>query len=278
MTLANLQARLTGRAHHFSPFFVLGDPSAKLSVELARVAVAAGASMLELGIPYRDPCADGPAIQRACTRAFEGGSTTDAAMVTVRAIAQACPGVPLNMLVYGNLVHARGLMTFCRELADAGASSLLVPDIPLGEDAGLVAACASAELGLVRLVGPRTGPDRLKASAVGATLLYAAGVQGVTGMPQAARGERAGLLDRMAKTVQLPVCAGFGISSPIDVAHAHAHGAAIAVVGSHLAEVIASNLANGEAAVLAAVSAAVQQLSVPATAALPSSSPSTTGT
>ncbi|MCA8949627.1 MAG: tryptophan synthase subunit alpha [Planctomycetes bacterium] len=266
MTRADLEAAFAHHRRHFSPFFVLGDPTPELSVELARAAVAAGATMLELGIPYRDPCADGPAIQRACARAFAAGSTTERALATLAAIDAACPGVPKNLLVYGNLAHARGLSRFCRELAAAGASSLLVPDIPLGEDAALLAACAAADLGHVRLVGPRSNAERIAASAAGCALLYVAGVQGVTGTPQTLRSERAALLARVAAAAPgVPLCAGFGIGSRADVEHALAGGAAIAVVGSRLAEVIAEHAPTAAAgsdprALTAAVAAAVRAL------------------
>lgn len=273
MTLADLRARLAERRHHFSPFFVLGDPTCELSVELARASVAAGASMLELGIPYRDPCADGPAIQRACARAFAAGITTARAVATVAEIHAACPGAPLNMLVYGNLAHARGLRPFCAELARAGASSLLVPDMPLGEDAALGAACDDADLGFVRLVGPRTPADRLAASARGAVMLYVAGVQGVTGTPQSVRAERGALLARAAAAAAVPLCAGFGIGSAADVRHAFDSGASIAVVGSRLADIIDGCAAGeGDGDPVAAVAAAVRELSIPAV-----STSSTTG-
>lgn len=279
MSRANLQARLAERQHgratrHLSPFFVLGDPTLELSVELARAAVAAGASMLELGIPYRDPCADGPAVQRACNRAFAAGSSTDRAIAAVAQIARHCPGVPLNLLVYANLAHARGFRAFAGQLADAGASSLLVPDMPLGEDAALRAACDAVDLGLVRLVGPRTSPRRLTASGDGCVLLYVAGVQGVTGATSSRRSERADLLRRAAANTGLPLCSGFGISTAADVAHAFDDGASIAVVGSKFADLIGAALPRGAAAVIDAVTAAVRELSATTT---PRSS-STSGT
>ncbi|MCR9247197.1 MAG: tryptophan synthase subunit alpha [bacterium] len=263
MTVAALRARFAEAAGRgcFSPFFVLGDPTAEETVALARASVAAGASMLELGIPYRDPCADGSAIQRACQRAFAAGSTTDRALETLAAIARDCPGVPLNLLVYGNLVHARGVDEFCREAAAAGASSLLVPDLPLGEDAALVAAAERHAIGLVRLVGPRTATARVQASASGCVMLYVAGVQGVTGAPVAE--ERGRLLARVATATagSVPLCAGFGLSSRRDVEDAFAHGAAVAVVGSHLAELIARCHAADESPV-GPVAAAVRELAV----------------
>lgn len=262
MTLACLQQALASRARHFSPFLVLGDPEPTLSVEIARAAVAAGATMLELGIAYRDPCADGPAVQRACARALRSGTTVDCALRTLAAIAAACPGVPLNLLAYGNLVHARGLGAFCTATAAAGASSLLVPDLPLGEDVPLRSACSAAGLGFVRLVGPRTTPQRLRASSDGAAMLYAAGVQGVTGTFGRARDERAQLLEA-ARATGRPLCTGFGIGSAADVEHAFAHGANVAIVGSQIADVVARSLPHGPGAIVDAVASAVRTLAAP---------------
>ncbi len=263
MTLADLQARLAARARHFSPFFVLGDPDGELSVELARDAVEAGASMLELGIPYRDPCADGPAVQRACARALAAGSTTDRALRTLARIRAACPGVPQNLLVYGNLVHARGVDAFCRAVVDVGASSLLVPDVPLGEDEPLRAACAAASLGFVRLVGPRTVTSRLQASSDGTVMLYIAGVQGVTGTPGRAQTERAALLAR-ASVCKRALCTGFGITTAADVATAFAAGASVVVAGSRLADVIEGAVARDRQTVRRAVAAEIRHLAASA--------------
>lgn len=271
MTLALLQQRLAAAPRHLSPFLVLGDPSPALSVDLARAAVGAGASMLELGIAYGDPCADGPAIQRACARSLAAGSTTERAFATVAAIARACPDTPLNLLVYGNLVHARGVAGFCGAAAAAGASSLLVPDVPLGEDRALQSACTRAGLGHVRLVGPRTDDARLRRSADGCVMLYTALVQGVTGVQR--RVASAALLARARAATAVPLCAGFGLGSATDVGEAFADGAAVAVVGSHLADVIAAHVDRGSAALVSSFADAVRGLA--AAAGQPSTSTST---
>ncbi len=156
MSLAKLRAKLTPGQRHVSPFLVLGDPTPKLCVELAVAAVGAGASMLELGFPYDDPCADGPAIVAAGRRARAAGTSTGVAIETMATIHRACPDAAFNLLVYGNLVHARGYQRFCDDVVAAGASSLLVPDIPLEECEALGDACRAAGLGLVQMVAPNT--------------------------------------------------------------------------------------------------------------------------
>ncbi len=221
-----------------SPFLMLGDPSPDLSVELARTAVGAGAGMLELGFPYRDPVADGPAIEAAAKRALAGGTSTRSALGILGRIRDACPDTPLNLLIYGNLVHRMGYERFASEAAAAGASSLLTPDIPLDEAGPLRRASRRAGLGHVELAGPLTGEGRLTRLARASDLLYLAGFQGVTGVRQDAFDP---VLDRVREVVAVvatPVCLGFGISTSSQVEGAFEAGARVAVVGSHLARVI----------------------------------------
>lgn len=253
MTLADLHRSFAERPYHVSPFLMLGDPSPALTLELARAAVEGGATMLELGMPYSDPSADGPAIQEACLRAMQAGVSTGRALELIAELRAACPGVPMNLLVYGNLVHARGYARFCADAAAAGASTLLVPDVPLEEGEGLRAACADAGLGVVQLVAPLTKPERLRRlAAVADGFLYLAAHQGVTGAVASIDGQRNDLVQRVAAAVERPVCLGFGLGDAAQVRDAFAAGARIAVIGSHLARAIEAALPLGAAAVLPA--------------------------
>lgn len=238
MSFSLLRAALAERPSHVSPFLVLGDPTPELSLALAAAAVDEGATMLELGFPYGDPCADGPAIQAADARALRGGTSTSAAISVLARIREACPRTPLNLLVYGNLVHARGYDRFSQEVAAAGAASLLVPDIAFEESAALRRASRRAGLGHVQLVGPLTPPDRLRRIARASdAFLYLAAHQGVTG---AGDGSFAGVRETLRHTARAgrPVCLGFGLSRPRQLRAAFESGARIAVVGSHLARII----------------------------------------
>ena len=252
MSLAALRASMR-RGPAVSPFLMLGDPTPDLSVELARTAVAAGAGMLEIGFPYSDPAADGPAIQAATGRALAGGTSTRRGFQLLRRIAESCPGVPLNLLVYGNLVHRIGYERFADTVTQAGASTLLAPDIPLEEAAPLRRACRRAGLGHVELAGPLTPGPRLRRLARGSAFVYLAGFQGVTGVR---RGGFAAVLRRVtevAESVDVPVCLGFGLSSREQIARAFEAGARIAVVGSHLARVVERlHRGEGDAAALIA--------------------------
>ena len=247
MSLATLR-ELLGRpgVRHTSPFVMLGDPTPDRCVELCRALVGAGAPMLELGIPYADPSADGPAVQMAGLRARSAGVSTDRALQVLAEVRSACPDTPCNLLVYGNLLHARGYARFCRDAVAAGASSLLVPDVPLDEGTELRAAAAGAGLGNVLLAGPRTPPERLRAIAAASdAFVYLAGHQGITGQNDRDRAvARADLVRRVVAAVPAttPICVGFGLCSRADVASVHGAGARIAVVGSHLLRVLARAL------------------------------------
>ncbi|MGH9324718.1 MAG: tryptophan synthase subunit alpha [Vicinamibacteria bacterium] len=238
MSRARLK-RLLKKSPQVSPFLVLGDPTPELSIELAKAAVDAGAGTIEIGFPYGDPVADGPSIQKADMRALAGGTSTSVAMSLLARIHEARPKTPLNLLVYANLVHARGFDRFARDAAEAGASSLLVPDVPLEESAPLKRACRSAGLAHVQLIGPLTPPSRLeRIDRMADGFLYLVAHQGVTGVRSGDFGEIEALVSRTASAVRNPLCLGFGLSKPDQIARAFAAGARIAVVGSHLANVI----------------------------------------
>ena len=239
MSFRRLKSELRKGSLHVSPFLVLGDPTPDLSVELATASVREGASMLELGFPYGDPVADGPALQAANFRALEGGTSTGGALQILARIREACPTIPLNLLIYGNLVHARGYQRFCEDAAQAGASSLLVPDIPLEESSALRKASRKARLGHVELVGPLTDEERLRRiDKATDAFLYLVAHQGVTGVRNGSFETIADLVKRTTLHVEHPICLGFGLSRPEHLRRAFDSGARIAVVGSFLAEVV----------------------------------------
>ncbi len=239
MSLLLLRRALRKRSRHVAPFLVLGDPTPEISLELAKAAVGDGATMLELGIPYDAACADGPDIQAADARALAAGVGTEAALRLLARIREACPGAPLNLLVYGNLVHARGWARFAADAAAAGASSLLVPDIPLEEGAPLRAASKAAGLGVVMMAGPRTDAARLlRIAAAADAFVYLAGRQGTTGVNAAGEATAPEFVAAVVAAIRRPVCLGFGLVSPAQVAAAFGAGARIAVVGSLLARTI----------------------------------------
>jgi len=243
MSLEVLRRRLVPGARSFSPFFMLGDPDPDLSVEIAAAAVAAGAGMLELGIPFSDPVADGPSVQAAALRAR--GTSVDTALRLIEQV-RARVDVPLNLLVYGNLVHARGASRFARELVACGASSLLVPDVPLEEDEALRDAVCGAGLGFVELCGPLTPPDRLARLGRRANaFLYLTGHQGVTGARTDVDPGARTRIAAVRKHGAMPVAVGFGLREPGHVRAVLDAGASVAIVGSALCDAIGHRVGAG---------------------------------
>ena len=226
---------------------MLGDPTPDLSVALATAAVENGAGMIEIGFPYGDPVADGPAVQRADMRALDGGTSTNEAFAILTRIHEACPDTPLNLLVYANLVHARGYERFCADAAEAGAASLLVPDMCLEESAPLKKASRQAGIGHVQLVGPLTTPERLKRiDAAANSFIYLVAHQGVTGVRDSGFDSVASLVERTAESLKNPLCVGFGLSKREQIERVFEAGARLAVVGSYLANVIGEAVARGD--------------------------------
>jgi tryptophan synthase alpha chain len=198
-------------------FLAAGDPDYETTLALARAAVAAGADLIELGSPFTDPLADGPVVQAAYTRALANGATTAATLDCARRVA-AETGIPVVLMVGVNTVLARGFHRFCRDAADAGASGLLVPDLPVDDAEELSAAARATGLGTMFLVGPHSGPDRVAAAAGASTgFVYVLRRPGITGAGP-------GSLDLATRVRQAraagpaPVAAGFGITGPGDVA------------------------------------------------------------
>src|SRR5262249_26977219 len=158
-------------------------------------------------------CADGPAIQGATRRARAAGVSTREGFAIARAIADALPAGPLNLLAYANLGHARGTGAFCEEAAEAGGSSLVGPDVPVGEDEELREACRASGLAFVRMVGPGTAAARIVELAQDADLIYVAALQGVTGAMGGGATEKSELVRRVRAVTDKPVQSGFGLSS-----------------------------------------------------------------
>jgi len=142
------------------PYLMAGFPTIEDSRGIGEACVAAGADVLELGVPYADPLADGPVIHAAATAALEGGATLPAVLDVARSLA---PRAPVVLMCYANMVFAPGLDAFVERLADTGACGVIVPDLPLEESAELRDACDARGLALVPLAAPTTTPERLAA-------------------------------------------------------------------------------------------------------------------
>jgi len=221
-----------GRAAALMPYLMGGFPTLQESVRIGEACVAAGADVLELGVPYSDPLADGPVIHAAATRALAGGATLAGVMEVARALA---PAVPVVLMCYANMVLAPGTGAFVERLARTGACGLIVPDLPYEEAAETLAACDAHGVALVPLIAPTTPPERL--AQIGARargFLYTISVVGTTGERAALAGHFADVVARAKAATSVPIAVGFGISTPAHARAAADAGADGVIVGSRL--------------------------------------------
>jgi len=202
----------------FIPYVTAGDPSLERSVEIVRALARAGAGVIELGVPFSDPIADGPTNQRAAERSLAAGTTLSGVLATVEVIRQDLE-IPIVLFTYANPVLRYGIEAFAEDAATAGVDGVLFTDVPAEEMAPFEEQISARDIDLIMLVTPTSTRQRMKAAArFGGGFLYLVSRTGVTGVRQELD---AGLADniRVARKVsRLPVAVGFGISTPEQVA------------------------------------------------------------
>ncbi len=229
--IADAFARRSGAAA-LMPYLMAGFPTGEGATDIGRAYAHEGADLVELGLPFSDPLADGPVIHAAGTRALANGTTLGDALALCEGLAA---DLPIVVMGYMNLVLARGAQAFARALVDAGASGLIVPDLPLEESDEVLAACDEAGLALVPLVAPTSPPERLEAIGRRARgFVYAVAVVGTTGERTSLEEHVGPLLERVKAASPVPVALGFGISTPDHAVAAAAAGADGVIVASRL--------------------------------------------
>ena len=219
------------------PYFVAGDPSLEVTARLIEEADARGADVIEVGLPFSDPLADGPTIQRAAVRALERG-TSLYRLLPVLAEVSGRIRAPLVLMTYLNPLYRYGLDKVTQDLAKAGVAGLIVPDCPADESAPLAAAAGAASLDLVALAAPTSGPARLRRIARASRgFVYLVPLTGITGERTDVPPELVRLVRDLRAVTTKPICVGFGISTPEQVAAVvrHADGA---VVGSAIVRLV----------------------------------------
>ena len=212
-------ARLRGRGERaLVTYFTAGDPSLADTRLLVVEAERRGADVVELGVPFSDPLADGPVIQRAAMRALAGGTTVLRVLETVATL-RAEVSVPLVLLTYYNPVLAFGLKAFARTAVDAGVDGVIVADLPPEEAAPLAAAAEAAGLDVIHLVAPTSTPSRVRLIARRSRgFIYVVSLTGVTGERPELPPDLAARIRALRLVTTKPVCIGFGISTPAQVA------------------------------------------------------------
>ena len=223
--------RLTGEGA-FGAFLMLGDPDLATSAALLDAVVAGGADMVEVGIPFSDPVADGPVIQAAAKRALEAGVKVADCFALIAAFRSRHPQVPVGILTYANLVMARGRDDFFARAAAAGTDSLLVADVPAREAEPWAAEMRVAGLDPVLIAAANAPPETLSEIArLGSGYTYCVTRAGITGVHAAAEFDR-GLIAALRTMGAPPPIFGFGIATPSHVAAAMATGVAGVISGS----------------------------------------------
>jgi tryptophan synthase alpha chain len=205
-------AREQGRAA-LMPYMVGGFPDRAASLAVADAYAEGGADLVELGVPFSDPLADGPVIHSAAVRAIQAGATQESVLEICRRLAERLPVV---LMVYANMVLAGGgAEAFARRAADAGAAGVIVPDLPYGEAEGIGEAIAAAGLASVPLVAPTTPADRRAGICAAARgFVYVVSDVGTTGERAALPAGLAMLVEAVKREAKVPAAVGFGISSP----------------------------------------------------------------
>lgn len=224
------------------PFFVLGDPNPEVSVQLIKAAVEAGADALELGIPFSDPIADGPTIQRSDVRALEQGVDCEQAFKMIREIKDACD-VPIGLLMYYNLICNYGKERFYRDAAAAGVNSVLVADLCIDDADEVEQLIRENGMESVYMATPNTIEQRKKLIAEKSTgLIYTVGVLGVTGQRSELSDAVGPLIQSLKELTDTPVCVGFGVSKPEHCKQLADAGADGMFVGSAVVKIIEEHL------------------------------------
>lgn len=240
------------------PYVCAGFPTRDESLDLLHAAADAGADVLELGIPFSDPLADGPTIQKATFRALQAGMSVRGALDLLNDFHQS-RSTPVVLMTYLNPIHHAGLEAFVSSAREAGADGLLITDLPAGADPELEETVRRGGVDLIGLLAPTTVPERIPEVARGASgFLYYISRTGVTGARRELRADVRREVEAIRSVSELPVAVGFGVSTP-------AHAALLAgvadgvVVGSALLDVVGSQGVAKGGAFLASLRAAMDE-------------------
>ena len=229
----------------FIPFITAGDPDAETSSAILERLPGAGADLIELGVPFSDPMADGPAVQASSLRALNAGMRVTKVLAMVRRFRERDRDTPIILMGYFNPIHRYGVEAFARDAAEAGVDGVITVDLPPEEDAVLRGPANDGGLDIIRLATPTTDEKRLRTILDGAGgFLYYVSIAGVTGTKSYAQSDVASALAKLKQRSKIPCAVGFGIKTP-EQAAAIARMADGAVVGSAIVSRIAAALESG---------------------------------
>ena len=235
------ELKTEGRAA-FVTFVMCGDPDLVTSLAIIKALPKAGADIIELGMPFTDPMADGPAIQAAGLRALKAGTTLKKTLGVVRDFRKDDAATPIVLMGYYNPIYIYGVDKFLADAKSAGVDGLIIVDLPPEEDTELCIPAMNAGLNFIRLATPTTDDKRLPAVLANTSgFVYYVSITGITGSASADTAQVSAAVARIKRHTQLPVCVGFGIRTP-DAARGIAEAANGAVVGSALIDALRATL------------------------------------
>ena len=239
---ANLKANNRGA---FVPFVTLGDPTPEQSLEVIKALIDGGADALELGLPFSDPVADGPVIQRANLRALDAGTNFSDILKLLKAVRDYSPQIPIGLLVYANLIYAKGVHEFYQQMKDVGVDSVLIADVPTKEAKRFAEIAKDVGIDAVFIAPPDASDALLQTIATKCSgYVYLLSRSGVTGAETQMQAPASELIDKLKNAGAPPILLGFGISQPEHVQKALAAGANGAISGSAVVALIEKNLDN----------------------------------
>jgi tryptophan synthase alpha chain len=222
------------------PFITAGDPDLETTAKALQILDRSGADLIELGVPYSDPLADGPVIQAAATRALQRGVKLEDVLHLVKTVSREIKA-PIILFTYYNPIYYRGADNFLKLLADAGVKGLVVPDLPLEEAQSLLKPASEMGIDVTLLIAPTSPEERINAIAQQSQgFIYLVSVTGVTGMRSQIATRVADLLFTIRHTTDKPIGVGFGISTPEQAVQVKQWGADAVIVGSAFVKQLAT--------------------------------------
>jgi tryptophan synthase alpha chain len=235
------QLKKEGRSA-FVTFVMAGDPDPETSLAIVKALPQAGADIIELGMPFTDPMADGPSIQAAGLRALKAGMTLKKTLALVKRFRESDNATPIVLMGYYNPIYIYGVDKFLADAKTAGVDGLIIVDLPPEEDTELCVPALKAGLNFIRLATPTTDDKRLPAVLANTSgFVYYVSITGITGAAAANATAVSGAVARIKRHTALPVCVGFGIRTP-ETARAIAENADGAVVGTALVDAVSGSL------------------------------------
>ena len=241
--MGRIDAVLSGRKKPaFIGFTVAGDPDKETCIRAAMALIDGGTDILELGVPFSDPVADGPTIQKADERALAAGTTMDTVFDIVRELRKKT-NVPIVFLAYYNMIYRRGVDQFYQDSREAGVDGILIADMPVEESDGVYEAALRYGIDPIFLITQTTSDERIKKITARAHgYLYLVAVLGVTGVRDTVSSGAIELLQRVRKQTTVPLALGFGISTPPQAKTCAVAGADGVIVGSAIVDIVGKNL------------------------------------